>query len=422
MNNIIYTKPSRIFNIAFDIDNVLADFTVLDLNEIKFYQQRGFVLTAIKTHYIFPGVTELMQLLFRMPDVKVSFFSYGHQYRNELFAERLLKHALGEAYYLEIKENIQIFSGIKDNGCTDLIKPTSEEHVAQKDKYCLSFGNQKKSLEKVVGQDENLDDSVLIDDSSSWVKSGQERNYLHVPAIYNDHYEEMERESQYYSCDENGYWKISFRDCTSIPDKEYVKNLIMSASCIGFFIEKEKCTLGYIDYEQKHYKEIELTQVSDGSLLAAIKAHYQENGSAIEQQAEAGETMTKAELDLALYALLEEKQGKTTAIHLACNRICYVTGVLFKALEHARGGSTLAEFLFPLHFSAREESGTFEPRFQTEKAAHEKEEYYHYGLKKLQQANPHFTFITPQIYSKCCAVTISTEEEIVLQDIHKNEG
>lgn len=405
--------PAKTFNVVFDIDQVLSDQKVRELNEIKFYQQRGLVLTAKKTHYIFPGVIEMMQLLFNMPDVRVSFFSSGMQCRNELFVKRLLKQALGKEFYLKIKENIRIFSGKKNDNSTDLVKNTSEQSEVQWKNYGLRRGEHKKSLEKVVGPEEVLDNCVLVDNDPKGVMCDQERNYLYVPPIFTKDYKAMESESKFYSYSVHGHKKIPFVGCLSVGNKESLKDGVINAEYIELLIESEKCTLGYADYEQKQYKEIELSQESDGALFAAIKAHYQKDKQ--------GETMTKAELDLTLYTLLEEKQGKTTAINLSCNRICYVAGVLFKALEHARTGSTLADFLFPYHFSPKKENGAFEPLFGTKKANYNKEEYYHYGLEKLRQANPRFTFITPQIYNECCALAISAEEEAILKKIHENE-
>lgn len=386
-------NPIKTFNVVFDIDDVLAVSEIEKSNISKFFEEKGLVLTAIKTYYVFPGVIEMMQLLFSMPDVRVSFFSSAHQNRNELFVEKLLERALGCERYIEIKKKIQILSGTTRERSTDLIKNTSKESEKQLNQYGLRHGNKKKSLEKVVGQGENLDNCVLIDDDSSWVKYGQEGNFLHVPALRIWDLVDMGYKSKDYVHDER---KIPFRDCTSIPNLEYLKDCIMNANYIGLIFEEEMCTLCYVSLDQKKYEEIELSEETDGVLFEAVKKYYQQNESFIE-----GQSMTKEALDLALYALIDKNNGKTKAINLACNRICYIAGVLFKALEYARSDSTLTKFLFPLHFSPNG-NGTFEPRFDTEKACDRKEEYYHYGLEKFKQVNPHFTFINPQIYKESC--------------------
>lgn len=412
-------NPIRTFNVVFDIDNVLTDTEVSEVDEIKFYQEKGFVLTAIKTHYIFPGVIEMMQLLFRMPDVKVSFFSSGHQSRNELFVEKLLERSLGKEHYLQIKGDVQILSGKKDEGYTDLVKNTDEESQIQWKKYGLHNGNNKKSLEKIFGKKGDLENHVLIDDDSSWIKCGQESNYLYVPGLNTRDFVEMKRKSKYYCYDEYGQKKIPFNDCTSFRNIEYLKNCVINAEYISLIFEKEKCTLGYVDLDQKQYEEIEISEESNEDIFKAVKQHYQKSES--EKNTNQTTTITKDKLDLVLYGLIEKKNGKTVSIALDCNRICYVVGLLFKALEFARSGSTLTKFLFPIHFSKKENSDNFEPRFQTDTACHKREEYYYYGLEKLKQANPNFTFINPKIYKECCEMEINNEESSVIQKIHENE-
>ncbi len=416
-------NPVRTFNLVFDIDNVLADTEVSEVNEIKFYQQKGFVLSAIKTHYIFPGVIELMQLLFRMPDVRVSFFSSGHQSRNELFVEKLLERALGKEHHLKIKDDVQILSGKKDIGNTDLSINTKEESQIQLNKYGLYDGNNKKSLEKVVEHKGNLENCVLIDDDSSWIKCGQEGNYLYVPALYTRDFVKMARESEDedYMHDEYGQMKIPFNDCTSFRNPEYLKNCIINAEYISLLFENEKCTLGYVDLDQKQCEEIEISQESDEAIFKAVKKYYQKNKSSLEKKNDQTVTMTKEELDLVLYVLIEKKNGKTSSMNLNCNRICYIAGVLFKALESARSGSSLTRFLFPMHFSPKENSANFEPRFESDEAFDKREEYYYYGLEKLKQANPNFSFINPQIYKECCNMKIDNEEADVIHTLHENE-
>jgi len=307
----ITTNPIRTFDVVFDIDNVLTDTSVGELDEIKFYQQKGFVLTAMATHYIFPGVIEMMQRLFSMPDVRVSFYSAGSQNRNEAFVERLLERALGKEHYLKIKDGVQILSGIKDDGGTDLIVNTKEKCDIQRQKYDLYIHDQTKSLEKVVGQGKNLENSVLIDDDESRITFGQEANYLFAPCL-----------------------------CT--------EDLKMKGT-----------------------------------------------------------------------SYISDEQGQT--INLECNRICYVAGVLFKALEYARAGSPLTNFLFPLHFSPDGDTGNFKPLFCTENPCHDRGEYYYYGFEELKKANPRFTLINPQIYQEYCEMKTSQEEMVALQRLFKNQ-
>lgn len=405
-------QEKRTFNLVFDIDNVLTDHWVHYPKEIKFFQKKGIVLKAIANHYVFPGVIELMQLLFQMPDVKVSFFSSGHQKRNDLFVELLLTQALGKKRYRAIKDELLIFSGTKNDSSTDLINNTKDEAKLQQELYELQWGNQKKSLKKVLPS-VNLEDTVLIDDDHSWVPFGQERSYLYVPGLQSHDY--MSHNSLIYD-EQQERWKIPFKKVTKFD--RFDKESVMDTENIALLLERGKCKIGYFNFVRREYEELELSEDSDASLIAAIKEHYSSDKKETDQQ----KMKRREELDKELYALLEANQGKTTlALIRKINRMCYVAGVLCKALEHARAGSTLAEFLFPLHFKPAEKSGTFTKRFHTDDASHKNEEYYLYGWEKLRQANPHFVPITPQIYNECCGDELSAEEEEALQKIRDNK-
>ena len=418
--------PIKPFNVVFDIDDVLAVTRASNANEVKFYGEKGFILTAIKTHYIFPGVIEMMQLLFRMPDVRISFYSSCHQNRDELFVEKLLERSLGKEHYLQIRGDVKILSGKKDNGTSDLDRSTSIDIQLQKNKFgLLSGGGNKKSLEKILGSNENLENCVLIDDQSSFIKYGQESNYLFAHTSIGC-FDRMQQEAKYYSYDEHGQKKIPLFDRTysRADDRadESLKDQVICANEIAIMFEKEKCTLGYVDLNQKQYEEMEITQESNEDIFKAVKKHYQYRKS--EESIDNTSTMSKDELDLILYRLIEEKGGKTRSINLPCNSICYVAGLLFKALEFARSGSTLTKFLFPIHFSKKANSDDFEPLFSSIRvsaACHKKEEYYHYGLEKLKEANPNFTFINPQIYQECCEKERSNEELDLVQKIYQNQ-
>jgi hypothetical protein len=170
------------YNLVFDIDNVLADHRKCsDDNQILFFMRKGAIIDALKPHYIFPGVIELLRLLFRETDVRVTFFSSGHQSRNDPFVEGLLRKVLGNAAYEGIKDKVFILSGTKSDNSSDLNSNDRELARKQFKQYGLHWGNQKKSLDKVVTRGGSLANTLLIDDDPSWVMYGQEKNYLYVP-------------------------------------------------------------------------------------------------------------------------------------------------------------------------------------------------------------------------------------------------
>jgi len=60
-------------HVVLDIDGVLCCSGAKE--NASFYKEKGAVLSAIKTYYVFPGVIELLQLFFANREIKVSFFS-----------------------------------------------------------------------------------------------------------------------------------------------------------------------------------------------------------------------------------------------------------------------------------------------------------------------------------------------------------
>jgi len=92
------TTPYEVFC---DIDHTAADarFEEKDDNVTAFFEKYGCIIEAKKTHYVFPGVIETLQLLFQMKDVRVSFFSAGHVARNRIFVRKLLVRTLGNEGY-----------------------------------------------------------------------------------------------------------------------------------------------------------------------------------------------------------------------------------------------------------------------------------------------------------------------------------
>jgi len=92
-------------NLVFDIDGVLACNAIGSTKIAAFFLKKGAIITALKTHYVFPGVIELMQLLFQTENIKVSFFSSGDRQRNEIFVKQLLELALGQEGYRKIEKN-----------------------------------------------------------------------------------------------------------------------------------------------------------------------------------------------------------------------------------------------------------------------------------------------------------------------------
>ena len=166
--------------VIFDIDNVLATPDTCTLQTILFFLKKGAVLNVYGvTHYIPPGILELMKFLFSMPMVKVAFFSSGDSKRNEPFVKALLIKALGEQRYSEIASEIKILSGhhMKSN--------SGYKDEQQHKKYNLPSHShdEKKDISIAIAQEDTLANAIFVDNNPEFVYYEQEENYLHSETV-----------------------------------------------------------------------------------------------------------------------------------------------------------------------------------------------------------------------------------------------
>lgn len=173
--------------IIFDIDNVLAAHEACTLQTILFFLRHGAILNAYGiTHYIPPGILELMKFLFSQPMVKVAFFSSGDKKRNDAFVKELLIKALGKERYEEIASEIIILSS---NHMSANISYKDEE---QKNKYGLSYSNDgKKDISKAIAPEDFLVNAVFIDNNPEFIYYDQVEHYLHSETLKSKHFENL---------------------------------------------------------------------------------------------------------------------------------------------------------------------------------------------------------------------------------------
>lgn len=172
------------YNIVFDLDEVLCIDTV-GSGQAPFFKDRGLILDAICPHYIFPGAKELIAFLYRMDEIRVSFFSAGRDIRNEPLVHALLKSSLSKQEYEKIKEGVQIYSR----------QHTTEDTPAEKEDFSKCFGvykqKKRKNLQSIPKNGESLEDTVLIDDDHTNILVGQIKNHLFVERTEARHFESL---------------------------------------------------------------------------------------------------------------------------------------------------------------------------------------------------------------------------------------
>lgn len=382
-----------VFNLVFDIDGTLAVEDTFSPQSSRYLEKTGHIVTALKTHFVFPGVVELMQLLFKMPDVKVSFFSSGPQDRNELFVAELLKRALGEEQYHKVKNEIRICSGKKNTGDIhghgDLTRRNEEKQMQQKNLYGdWLTGARKKCLRKIIGEDGELENTILIDDAPSYIMYEQERNLFYLPEIeLDDFHDPIEPSTRFDLFDLQGLKIIPFVKRSKIFPAE-----VLDTDFICILFSADSFKLHFRDIDEKKINEITIFKETNEEIFNAAK-HYYCKTNISPTTTETG--LTKTELDDYFYDLINKNNGKTKKIQFEYNRIYYLAGMIFKALKAARAGSTLTQFFFPLHFTPTEDQ-KFSLRYRSKDAEHLREEHYHYGLKKLRKANQDLTFVIPE--------------------------
>src|SRR3990167_8189700 len=180
MSNPIKNK----ITVVFDIDGVLVDENnnIRDVTTRSFIEKTGAIIHAAGAeYYVYPGVLPLMQFLVTNPLIDIAFFSAGVKERNTELVEKLLILAIGQDKYQQIKNNIIVLSR------NDLVPNNREDAEKMRWSHVLRWGNMKKDIRKAL-QNGLLENSVIIEDDSSYIHYGQEGNLLYSESINIDWY------------------------------------------------------------------------------------------------------------------------------------------------------------------------------------------------------------------------------------------
>lgn len=194
------TKVLPKIRIVFDIDSVIAGHEKIDKNTFLFFLRKGAVITAgDATHFIFPGIIHLIRTIYQHPNIEVAFFSSGTQERNMELVEKLLTLCLDKEHYEKINSTLKICSkaDLSDNADNDV------QNLYRQ--FGLYKGNKVKDLCKIV-TDGNLKHTIFIDDSVSYIKYGQQGNFLQSNCVESSHYNNLAYE---------GYAKESWHACNN---------------------------------------------------------------------------------------------------------------------------------------------------------------------------------------------------------------
>ncbi|HHS8489019.1 TPA: AAA family ATPase, partial [Legionella anisa] len=273
--------------LIFDIDNVLAMPETCTLQTILFFLRKGAVIKAYGvTHYIPPGILELMRVLFSMPLVKVAFFSSGDKRRNEAFVKELLIKALGEQRYAEIAAEIIILSG---HHMSDNIAWKDEQ---QQKKYGLPHSsNGKKDISYAIAPEDTLGNAIFIDNNPGFICYDQEEHYLHMETVKSNHFDSLNQsEKPCNNPEDDLFRKVNaafylagvLSECIQSKDKEPLSQKLFSLQFTSAQVHDQEFPTFTPCWDQPkkslaiYEKGLQLLQQFNSDLTLITPAHYKE--------------------------------------------------------------------------------------------------------------------------------------------------
>jgi len=169
-------------NFIFDIDGTLGTVIEENFGEPLSKIEEDYGFDFVNEHkieaynfpyFIYPGTYAILQWLEEKGNLFV--FSSGIKARNEEFVSRLIQKSFPQRYE-EVFAKIKIFSR------EDCI---NTEDFLDGDKYQGFFsGHYKKALTNIIVPEEEISQTILIDDDESYAVKGEEENILKVCFSY----------------------------------------------------------------------------------------------------------------------------------------------------------------------------------------------------------------------------------------------
>lgn len=387
-----------VYNVALDIDQVLAFHRVKNFEQGKFFLNKGAILTAMKTHYIYPGAIEFVRLLALKPNVNLTFYSAGKAERNDELITLILNLALPESEYQDLKSKVRVLSrehlvsSIQIDGISKYYYPAFNH---------LSFS--QKDLEKILTEGSVIGDAVLIDDQPRNAAFGQLYNLLKVPVSEMDDYESLLGKMKFYDPLSGTRFLKCMINVSGVPLDDVVKEgrLITIGKNNDWFEIKFVDLNGEVQVENIHLDFEEMYEQLDYFYEKAVK-----NGSPMGYIAD-----TQVVENICNF--VSEFNGKSRKICRKANRICYVAGLLFSALSLAESEKVPLSTALR-HYQFKMDAPNFHKIVKDDR-------FYQLGLEKLREVNPNYEFVTPHHYHKYSQAIISKKEHIYLKMAIENE-
>ena len=393
------------FNVGYDIDQVLCFHHVKNTDQGAFFLNKGAIETALETHYIYPGAIESIRLLSLTPDVRLTFYSAGSKERNEILVPRILDRALPEPEYEQMKSRVRILSR------EDLVYSTIENLIYNFYQPLNPIVSEcQKDLTKILHSGDFLENAVLIDDQLGNAAWGQVTNLLAVPVSEEDEYDSLLEKTEAYNPVTGTRFLKCIMNMSGVEDLE--EDLIQDGRRIFIYSSVECFDVKFVDLSGR-ICEARYNKRTSPEVFKQLDLIYLNNLKTDEDLIEINDYGLVEKICTDVMSL----RGRGTKICRRANRICYVMGVLFLAITHARlGMCSLSQGLTLCQYKLNPQNGCFEPNFHKSQSD---DKFYHLGLAMLKTVNSSYEFINPHNYRKYCQVTASDLE--FLQYAKENE-
>lgn len=391
-------------NIVFDIDHTLAFHSVSSFRQGKFIREKGAILplATLPTHYIYPGITELVRLIFLDEKFKLSFFSKGTAARNEEFVRLFMDQTIPEPEYALRKEQVRVLSR------EDLVEADFDEYMHH-EFYGIWPSDTIKDVSKVLSDNDLLENTILIDDQVDNAAYGQVSNLLVMPYVDESCYDSLIAKMKFY--DESG---MRYLKCMLSFDQmiDLEEGLVEDGRRIVVYKVGNSFEIKFIDFQDVVRSE---NVAIDTDLFNKLNQYY-------EQWVEDDVSMYYFE-DLetvkAICNFVAEFNGRIKKLCRRANRVCYLAGLLFTVLSFAEMHKVpLSHALFRYQYSLNEDQKTYTSKFFK---LVKDDRLYHLGLKKLKEVNEKFEFVTPHNYTKCIQTPLAINDILFLKKALDNQ-
>lgn len=376
-------------NFTFSVNKLFA-WPLEDTFETRaFFQNNELLITANKTHCLFPQSVEFLIWLSSLEGVRISSFNeipakVKEQHSNvedcnEISFPELLRLSLESKepdLYEKVAKNVRVISNLSEG-----IGIRSSYNFLNKEGY--------KDINTITLPGDLLENAVLIDTNFLYVLKNQEKHFLHIPPTQIQDYKLASQTTNSY--DSSGHKPLR---CILSKDKNDCKEELFNVqkgNCILVILENECFNLCFLDKNTDLYKTESISKENNPDLYSDLKdCKFGDYKTSL--------TIEDEKINEKIRYLVSEFSGKTTKICRRINRICYLAGILFHALQQFNeNGIPVSETVFNLQHICSPSFKTFKEKYYTRNPfVTTNEHFYKMGLAQLRKINPNLNFSIPQ--------------------------